>query len=125
MKPVLIFLLSFFIGNLALAQVVNKPTRHRQIVSQLLRQHGEKHIGTRTTSGPSIQRVIAQSTRDSMGVMADSVSLTYSANMGSTYDFNTMIYPYNYPYSASPMFNYAGVFTKPQVLFDTCLHWAT
>ena len=123
MKPFLIFLLSFFITYHAPAQVVNRSARHRQIVSSLLREHNEKHMGTRTTSGISEQRVIAQSTRDGMGVIYDSVRLFYAANMGSTYDFNTMIYPYNYPYSTSPMFNYAGVFTKPQVLFDTCLHW--
>ncbi len=97
-------------------------TKHRKVISQLLQQHPE-HSVLRTTAGVSTDRVIAQCTRDSMGVISDSVSLNYGTNMTSAYDFNTMIYPYNYPYSTSPMFNFAGVFTRPQVLFDTCLHF--
>jgi len=42
---------------------------------------------------------------------------------GSTYNYNNMNYPYNYPYGTSPMFDYAGVFTTPQVLYDTYVHW--
>jgi hypothetical protein len=47
----------------------------------------------------------------------------YTLGRGSTYDYNDMIYAYNYPYNASPMFEYLGVFTKPQILCDTYRHW--
>ena len=98
-----------------------KTTKHRQVISQLLRQHNN-NASMRTTHGISEDRVIAQRTRDSTGTLTDSVSVNYAPNMGSTYDFNDMVYPYNYSYSSSPMFNYAGAFTKPQVQFDTCIH---
>ena len=123
MKPVFIFLLSIFSVQLSYAQSADRTARHKEMISRLLQQHTDQKRTARTTSGTSDLRVAAQRTRDSVGVLTDSVKLFYAPNMGSTYDYNTMIYPYNYPYSTSPMFNFAGVFTKPQVLFDTCLHW--
>ncbi len=99
-------------------------TQHKQMISRLLLpQTGDDGALMRTTTGVASQRVIRQWTYDSLGVSVDSVSLRYGPFRGSTYDYNTMIYPYNYPYSNSPMFNYAGQFSKPQVLFDTCMHW--
>ena len=123
MKPFFIILLCIASANLLSAKTINKAAKQRQVVARLLQQQGERHSGSRTTVGASDMRVIAQSTRDSMGAIHDSVQLFYAPHMGSTYDYNTMIYPYNYSYSTSPMFNFAGVFTKPQVLFDTCVHW--
>ncbi len=122
------FTLAFYVltTNFLFAQQANKLNikhKHRQVLSMLLQQHEENRSAMKTTTGVTSQRVIAQSTHDSTGTMDDSVALNYAANMGSNYDFNTMVYPYNYPYAAAPMFNYAGTFTKPQVLFDTCLHW--
>jgi len=93
------------------------------MLSGLLHGQSPDRVAEKTTTGIAYQRVIAQSTKDSTGVYFDSVSLFYGPNKGSTYDYNDMIYPYNYPYSTSPMFNYAGTFTKPQVLFDTLMHW--
>ncbi len=41
----------------------------------------------------------------------------------SVYDYNNMLFAYNYTYSTSPMFDFAGIFTTPQVKYDTYLHW--
>ena len=125
MKHLFILAISILTTNTLFAQRANKPitgARHGQVLSMLL-QHRETHSTEKTTTGVTMQRVIGQSTHDSTGTMDDSVALNYAANMGSTFDFNTMVYPHNYPYASSPMFNFAGVFTKPQVLFDTCMHW--
>ncbi len=110
-----------------LAQYSGKTGRlanHGQVISQLMQQNRPENVAMKTTAGVWVQRVIAQSTRDNiLASLSDSVNLRYAGTHGSTYDYNTMIYPYNYTYSTSPMFDYAGVFTKPQVLFDTCVHW--
>ena len=123
MKHIFILALSLLTANALFAQKAGRTAKHRQILFQLLQQHTARHGEMKTTTGVSTDRVIAQSTRDSMGVLDDSVSLNYAPNMTSVYDFNTLAYPYNYPYSASPMFNFAGVFTTPQVPFDTFVHW--
>lgn len=73
---------------------------------------------------PLTERVIAQSTYDNnFSSKSDSVKLNYVLNGISTYDFNMMLYPYNYPYSTSPMFNYLGIVTKPQVEYNSYSHW--
>jgi len=98
--------------------------KHRQTLGLLLQQQQGGNDKAMRTTGIASQRVIAQSTRDNtLRTLNDSVKLGYAPNFGSTYDYNTMIYPYKYPYNTSPMFNYAGTFTKPQVLFDTFMHW--
>jgi|GEM_PF-668283 len=106
-------------------RVSNVPasvSRHHQLLQSLLR--AAPQAKTKTTSGVTIERVVAQTTRNNTtGALNDSIALIYSPNMPSYYDYNTMIYAYNYPYSTSPMFNYAGIFTKPQVLFDTLRRW--
>src|SRR5437016_3700881 len=97
---------------------------HRKAVNGFLQHNNAGTPEMRTSGGVTKERVIAESTRDNtLNTLTDSVNLTYSLFRTSTYDYNTMIFPYNYPYSASPMFNYQGVFTKPQVLFDTYIHW--
>ena len=123
MKIIFILLLSVCSAHLLQAQTKGGSVKHRQIIAQLLQQHGDGRNAMRTTAGTSTDRVIAQSTHDSTGAITDSVGLYYATNMWSTFDFNTMAYPYGYSYSSSPMFNYAGDFTKPQVLYDTCLHY--
>ncbi len=105
---------------------VKKPVApNRNIfISQMLRQQSSGYSALRTTSGVTRERVVAQSTRDTVsGPLSDSVYLGYSAALGAAYDYNTMIYPYNYPYSTTPMFNLKGVFTRPQVMADTYKHW--
>ena len=126
MKYIFILALSLLSANFLFAQKGNKVAvspKQKQVLSMLLQQHEQHSNAMKTTAGVSTDRVIGQSTHDSMSVLDDSVTLNYATNMTSAYDFNMMDYSYNYPYSASPMFNYAGVFTKPQVLFDTFLHW--
>jgi hypothetical protein len=112
-------------GGLLFGQQAHKQPVHTQMVSQLLRLNEERHvIAMKPTAGVLTQRVIAQSTRDNVaGTLTDSVRLRYSGMRASTYDYNSMIYAYNYPYSTTPMFNYAGVFTAPQVKYDTYVHW--
>jgi hypothetical protein len=97
--------------------------QHNEALSTFLAQQTAYNTAMKTTA-LTLKRVIAQSTRDNtLGSLTDSIQLGYSPNMGSLYDFNMMIYPYNYPYATSPMFNFLGVFTKPRVLYDTCIHW--
>ena len=126
MKYIFALMMSLLCANYLSAQKTNRcavSAKHGHVLSMLLQQQGSSRDAMKTTAGVSTERVIGQSTHDSMSVLDDSVALNYATNMTSAYDFNMMDYPYNYPYSASPMFNYAGAFTKPQVLFDTFLHW--
>ena len=127
MKHILILFLSILGMHVLYAQQSNKLTasnNHRQILTHLLQQQSNKEVVLKTTSGTIANRVIAQSTRDNtLATLSDSVKLKYRYFRTSTYDYNTMIYPYNYPYGESPMFNYGSVFTKPQVLYDTFIHW--
>ena len=94
------------------------------IIAVLMQRQATRGLVYKTTSGIMEERVIAQSTRDTVtGPLSDSVSLGYPANMGSKYDYNTMIYPYNYCYNTTPMLSFKGIFTKPMVMADTYLHW--
>lgn len=103
---------------------LSRTEQHRSVINCLLTQHESPHAAMRTTTGILGERVIAQSLRDSMNTMLDSVNLSYSPNYWSTYDYNTMIYAYNYPYNTSPVFNNsAGIFGKPQVFFSTLNRW--
>jgi len=124
MKHFFMFFLLVFSTHLLSAQSWDKKVnaRHKQVLAHLLRQNRSFHNSTARVTSTTEHRVIAQRT-DSVTVLVDSVNLSYPSGVGSTYDFNDMIYPYNYPYSNSPMFNYAGTFTTPQVLFDTFMHW--
>ncbi len=98
-------------------------TQHNTVVSQLLRMNRQT-TAQKTTAGIPTQRVIAQSTWDhTLSDYADSVELRYSGMRKSEYDYNNMIYAYNYPYGTTPMFNYAGIHTTPQVQYDTFVHW--
>jgi hypothetical protein len=95
---------------------------HKKMLTSLM-QGNQNKAAMKATSVLS-ERVIAISNRDNtLGALNDSVNFRYGANKGSAYDFNTMIYAYNYPYNTSPVFNFAGIFTKPQVYFDTMMHW--
>ena len=95
-----------------------------QMVSQLLQMSEEHTMAMKGTAGVPTQRVIAQSTRDNgLSAYSDSVQVRYTGMRKSKYDLNNMIYAYNYAYSTTPMFNYAGVFTAPQVQYDTYVHW--
>ncbi len=128
MKYIFYFLFSIIVSNSLLAQSVARHSalrnNHDRVLHGLLMQNNAQHSGMKGTAGVAMQRVIAQSTRDSNIVpLIDSVNLRYNLFRGSTYDYNTMIYPYNYPYSSTPMFDFAGTFTKPQVLYDTMMHW--
>ncbi|GAA4463408.1 hypothetical protein GCM10023093_11780 [Nemorincola caseinilytica] len=97
--------------------------RHTQMVSQLLQLNTGHNVAMKSTAVPT-QRVIAQSTRDNILVSyTDSVLLRYTGMRKSKYDYNNMIYAYNYAYSTTPMFNYAGIFNTPQVQYDTFVHW--
>jgi len=129
MKQFFILAVAILWVNIVFAQHSNlrsgRTALHHQVLMGLLQQNtGTPMTAMRTTSVTLAERVISQRTRDSINELRDSVSVNYTAYRTSTYDYNTMIYPYYYPYNASPMFNTdKGVFTKPQVLYDTFLHW--
>jgi hypothetical protein len=96
---------------------------HANALSVLLAPQTQDAPAMKATA-VTAQRVIAQSTRDNtLAALSDSLDLTYTGSNYSRYDYNMMLYPYNYVYSTSPMFDFLGIFTKPQVLFDECKHW--
>ncbi len=126
MKKVFSLLLTCCIFQAANAQHSVKTTAmtgaHANLVNGLLQANNRTHAAAKTTSTGN--RVIAQSTRDNtLGTLTDSSSFKYTTYRGSTYDYSNLNYPFNYPYNASPMFDYMGTFTKPQVMYDTCRHW--
>lgn len=128
MKRLFLILTALLCANVLFAQSVSNitvvKTQHTQMVNALLKQHTEVMPAFKTTSVAPTERVIAISHRfNTLSSLVDSVNFRYSSYRASTYDYNMMLYPYNYPYNSSPMFNYAGVATKPQVLFDTMMHW--
>lgn len=115
-----------FTGSFAQSSQKANPVHalHSQMLTGLLQHNSSKAPAMRATTGTTLERVIALSTRDNTaGTLNDSANFRYTATRSSSYDYNTMLFAYNYPYSSSPMFDYAGVFTKPQVLCDTMMHW--
>lgn len=128
MKNIYVLIVSLFLAPTAFSQHKAAPNvqqaRHMQIINALLQQNDAAQPVAKSTTGVTKHRVIAQSTRDNtVNTLVDSFDLKYAGLHTSKYDYNTMLYAYNYPYSTSPMFNFNGVFTKPQILFDTCLRW--
>ena len=128
MKRIFMLAGAVLLGNIVSAQNSINPAllynRHNAILNSLLQQNHYSDAAMKTTS-VTAERVIAQSTLNNTAhTLSDSVSVNYTLYRASAYDYNTMLYPYSYPYNTSPMFNNAaGVFTKPQVLFDTFMHW--
>ena len=127
MKHICTLLFVLISGHSLLAQHSRSTpelTAHRQMINGLLQMNGQGDAAMKTTAGVLMQRVVAQSTRDNTLLsLSDSVRVRYTGQRGSAYSYNDMLYPYNYTYSTTPMFNYAGVFTTPQVLADTYVHW--
>jgi hypothetical protein len=50
------------------------------------------------------------------------VQLFYSGNRISGYDYNQLVYPYNYRYAGTPWFTFSG-YQELTVPFDTFWHW--
>lgn len=124
MSLVRILLILLCIPAFAQAQqaLQKRKSKHSNVVAQLL-QMNQIQAANKTSAGVPTQRITAQSTRNSTASLTDSVMLAYTGMRKSKYDYNNMIYAYNYPYSTTPMFNYAGVFSTPQVQYDTYVHW--
>lgn len=99
--------------------VHTSPFVHHLLSKNSLKlKHGEPVM--RSTS----QRVIGQSTEDNfLNSIVDSSLLSYPLNGTSEFDFNSMLYAYNYPYDHSPLFEYAGVFNEPQVMHNKYTRW--
>ncbi|MCX6295578.1 MAG: hypothetical protein NTX97_05850, partial [Bacteroidetes bacterium] len=101
--------------------ILKQHPNHLTILNGLMQEQNNVAQESRLISS---ERVIAQSTYDNYShTKSDSVKLNYVLNGISTYDFSMMLYPYNYPYSTSPTFNYLGTFTKPQVEYNSYSHW--
>lgn len=122
---ILLIAVVFSVASFAQGSRSVKSGYHNDVLRALLQPQGSHTPAMKSTAGVSMERVIAQNTRDNvLATRIDSLNLKYGIGHGSFYDYNDMIFPYNYPYNAaSPMFNYAGVFTTPQVMFDTLRHW--
>lgn len=129
MKKVLFLSLALFSTQLLSAQVINNivnSAAHRYMLSNLLQPQMQMHNVAMKTTSVVKERLIAQSLLDNTllpPALTDSIHLSYSGNRGSAYDFNMMFYAFNYPYGNTPIFNYYGLFTKPQVMYDTMLRW--
>ncbi len=128
MKQIYSFILTIFILNSAFAQTQTlkfaSAKNRLHILSYIMQNSNSIKQEQRTTLGIALERIVAQSTTDNtLHTLSDSVYLSYSASRGSTFDFNYMLYAYNYPYNATPLFNFSGLFTQPKVLFDTYAHW--
>lgn len=128
MKSISILLFSFFCTLSLNAQTLKKmPTLQNDpsaFINYLLDQNSGNHA-FKTTGNH--ERVIAQSTREYIiapDSLTDSVQLYYSGSRNSTYDYNFMLYPYNYPYANTPIVNFFGYNAVPKVLYDTFLHWS-
>src|SRR4051812_38002929 len=73
---------------------------HNNALSSLLSPQSSGADAAMRTTAPTLQRVIAQSTRDSAtSTLSDSADLKYTGANYSHYDYNMMLYPYNYSYS--------------------------
>jgi len=130
MKPFILFFLFIISIYSTSAQSSKKGTEgrynHKAFISILLRNN-QNSVAAKTTIAR--ERVIAQSIHGTSAYflpidsLTDSVKIAYTGSRNSSYDYNTMAYFYNYPYSNTPMFDFMGTFTKPQVLYDTLWHW--
>ncbi len=127
MKQIFIFLAFLSVGPALFAQLAGnsgRQVKHIQYINALLQQNNKAVAVAKSTTGLTLERVIAQSTRDNTtNALVDSFNLKYTKLRTSKFDYNSMLYPYNYSYSTSPMFNFLGVFTTPQVMYDTCMRW--
>jgi len=125
MKKILFLSLALFSTQLLSAQVINNilnNAEHRYMLGKLLQPQMQMHTVAMKTTSVVKERLIAQSLLDNTllpPAITDSMHLSYSGNRGSAYDFNMIFYAFNYPYGNTPMFNYNGLFTKPQVMYDT------
>lgn len=128
MKKILSLSFILLLSNLiSQAQIVStENVYHRNVLSALLQPQMQiQHAEMKTTSVVR-ERLVAQSILDNTIIphsLTDSVHLGYTGNRSSSYDFNMMLYAFNYPYGNTPMFNYYGLFTKPQLLSDTLKRW--
>ena len=130
MKQLFVLIGALLFINVALAQHSAKnaagQSAHNRLLSGLLGSAASPAFAAaKATAGVSMTRVVAQSTWDNdLGTIADSIKLGYAGSHYSVYDYNSMLYPYNYQYNSSPVFNNAeGIFAKPQVLYDTLTRW--
>jgi hypothetical protein len=128
MRPLFLILSSILFFQLVNAQaplsVSTSLKTHTQFLGNLLQPQAHTQPNYNKTNATISYRVVSQGTHDnSDNSMVDSVKVTYGAYNTSTYDYNTMVYNYNYPYNTSPMFNFQGVFTTPQIQFKTYKHW--
>lgn len=106
--------------------LTKKPlVEHLKVIDMLQQPNSMDATRAKTTATiDTVQRIVAQSTMDNVLMsMSDSVKVKYSRNRRSFFDYNNMIFAYNYPYAKSPMVSMGGVHTTPRVQYDTFVHW--
>lgn len=127
MKQLFTSLIAIVFANTLFAQSSKKALtqldEYRVYINYML-QNREKR-GVKSNSPIHMESLMAQSTRDNtVDSLRDSVRIFFGFVDTSMYDYNTMIYPYNYPYNTSPMFNNdMGIYTNPRVWFTSYYHW--
>lgn len=128
MKQLFTLLILFVFANSLYAQSSKKTStkldKHHAYINYMLQN--QEMQGARRYSPIHMESLMAQSTRDNtLDSLRDSVRIFFGSIDTSMYDYNTMIYPYNYPYSTSPMFNNdMGIYTNPRVWFTSYYHWS-
>ncbi len=129
MKNNLILLLVLFSVQSIFAQVgmidTEKIMLQNIYIAKMMQQQSHVvNVMNKTDGFTTARRVVSQSKHDDMLTrLVDSVKVSYSGESSSTYDYNAMVYAYNYPYNTSPLFGFNGIFTKPQIQFDRYTHW--
>ena len=127
MKQLFTLALAILCSITILAQPAKKQgdniSRHQAFINGILKAQAK--YGTRKLTANKIESLVAQSTRDnSKDSLIDSVRVMFGNEDTSIYDYNAMVYPYNYPYNTSPLFNNCqGNFTSPRVSFKAYYHW--
>ena len=127
-KNITLFLLVLSLHTM-IAQIsisdAEKIKMHSTFVSKMMQSQTIRVNEMHKTDGfITSRRVVSQSKHDNTLVsLEDSVKVTYTGESSSTYDYNTMVYAYNYPYNTSPFFGFNGIFTKPQIQYAHYTHW--
>jgi hypothetical protein len=127
MKQLFTLIFTIVLSNALFAQSEKKVSagllQQRAYVESMLQNQLKQDLKKKAPI--HMESLKAQSTRDNTkDSLTDSVRIMFGSIDTSIYDYNVMVYPYNYPYNTSPMFNNnLGNFTYPKIWFTSYYHW--
>ncbi|HYG50156.1 MAG TPA: T9SS type A sorting domain-containing protein [Flavobacteriales bacterium] len=122
MKHIFTVFIAIVLAHTANAQLLYRNhtlTKHNKFVNTLLQKQNVP------ASRSLVERTTGQRTNDNtLSSIADSVNVNYVLNGTSTYDFNVMLYPYNYPYATSPLLeNSMGIHSDTWIDYNHYNHF--